>query len=154
MGRLIKPWNSTVVQAKLECWISIGCWKVRLWQMRGVEAWMLVHWGTHHLGGVIGRWLRLGRALGCWIPIGPALIRGHWGGWAGRWILIGWAAAPSSPPSPGLLGMWRGERSSWRCTNNGGCRGITKVHRGITKVHSGTARCRRRGVVNPIHAAS
>ena len=55
--------------------------------------------------------------------------------------------------------MWRGERSSWRCTNNGGCRGITrvhrgitKVHRGITKVHSGAARCRRRGVVNPIHA--
>ena len=63
--------------------------------------------------------------------------------------------------------MWRGERSSWRCTNNGGCRGITsvhrgitkvhsgitKVHRGITKVHSGAARCRRRRVVNPIHAA-
>ena len=69
-------------------------------------------------------------------------------------------AVPSSPPSPGLLGLWRGERSSWRCTNNGGCRGITKVHRGITKVHrgitkvqSGAARCRRRGVVNPIHAA-
>ena len=56
--------------------------------------------------------------------------------------------------------MWRGERSSGRCTNNGGCqgitivhRGITKVHRGITKVHSGAARCRRRGVVNPIYAA-
>ena len=63
--------------------------------------------------------------------------------------------------------MWRGERSSWRCTDNGGCRGITivhrgitkvhrgitKVHRGITKVHSGAARCRRLGVVNPIHAA-
>ena len=54
------------------------------------------------------------------------------------------------PPSPGLLGMWRGERSSWRCTNNGRGRGITKVHRGITKVHrgitkvhSGAARCRR-----------
>ena len=128
---------------------------------------MLVHWGTHHLGGVIGCWLRLGRALGCWIPIGPALIRGHRGGWARRRILIGWAAVPSSPPSPGLLGMWRGERSSWRCTNNGGCRGITsvhrgitkvhrgitKVHRGFTKVHSGAARCRRRRVVNPIHAA-
>ena len=56
--------------------------------------------------------------------------------------------------------MWRGERSSWRCTNNGGCRGITsvhsgitKVHRGITKVHSGAARRRRRRVINPIHAA-
>ena len=49
--------------------------------------------------------------------------------------------------------MWRGERSSWRCTNNGGCRGITRIHRGITKVHSGAARCRRRGIVNPIHAA-
>ena len=49
--------------------------------------------------------------------------------------------------------MWRGERSSWRCTNNGGCRGITSVHRGITKVHSGAARCRRRRVMNPIHAA-
>ena len=70
--------------------------------------------------------------------------------------------------------MWRGERSSWRCTNNGGCwditsvhrgitkvhrgitsvhRGITKVHRGITKVHSGVARRRRRRVINPIHAA-
>ena len=31
--------------------------------------------------------------------------------------------------------------------------GITKVHRGITKVHSGAARCRRHGVMNPIHAA-
>ena len=56
--------------------------------------------------------------------------------------------------------MWRGERSSWRCIDNGGYRGITivhrgitKVHRDITKVHSGEARCRRRGVVNPIHAA-
>ena len=55
-------------------------------------------------------------------------------------------ALNSSPPSPGLLGMWRGRRSSWRCTNNGGCRCITKVH-------NGAARCRRRGVVNPVHAA-
>ena len=53
--------------------------------------------------------------------------------------------------------MWRGERSSWRCTNDGGCRditsihrGITRVHRGITKVHSGAA---RRRIINPIHAA-
>ena len=42
--------------------------------------------------------------------------------------------------------MWRGERSSWRCTNNGGCRGITKVH-------SGAARRRQRRIINPIHAA-
>ena len=32
-------------------------------------------------------------------------------------------------------------------------RGITSVHRGITKVHRGTARRRRRGIINPIHAA-
>ena len=56
--------------------------------------------------------------------------------------------------------MWRGERSSWRCTNNGGCRGIpsvhrgiTKVHRGITKIHSGAARRRQRRIINPIYAA-
>ena len=56
--------------------------------------------------------------------------------------------------------MQRGERSSWRCTNNGGCwgiisvhRGVTRVHRGITKVHSGAARRRRRRIINPIHAA-
>ena len=56
--------------------------------------------------------------------------------------------------------MWRGERSSWRCTINGGCwgitsvhRGITLVHRGITKVHSGAARGRRHRVMNPIHVA-
>ena len=56
--------------------------------------------------------------------------------------------------------MWRGERSSWRCTNNSGCRGITsvhrgitKVHKGITKVHSGAARRRRRRIINTIHAA-
>ena len=114
--------------------------------MRGVESWMLIHWGAHHLGEVIGRWLGSGRALRCWILIGPALIRGHWGGWVVCWILIVWAAVPSSPPSPGLLGLWRGKRSSWRCTGNGGCRGIFKVH-------NGAARCRRRGVVNPIHVA-
>ena len=49
--------------------------------------------------------------------------------------------------------MWRGERSSWRCSNNGRCRGITSMHRGITKVHSGAARRRRRRIINPIHAA-
>ena len=49
--------------------------------------------------------------------------------------------------------MWRGKRSSWRCTDNGGCRGIISVHRGITKVHSGAARRRRRRIINPIHAA-
>ena len=48
--------------------------------MRGVDALAFVHWGTLHLGGVTGRWLILGRSLGCQIPIGPALIRGHWGG--------------------------------------------------------------------------
>ena len=46
----------------------------------------------------------------------------------------------------GTSWLWRGERSSWRCTGNGGCSGTIKVH-------NGAARCRRRGVVNPIHAA-
>ena len=36
--------------------------------------------------------------------------------------------------------------SSFSGTGNGGCRGIIKVH-------NGEARCRRRGVMDPIHAA-
>ena len=42
--------------------------------------------------------------------------------------------------------MWRGVRSSRRFTGNGGCRGIIKVQ-------NGAARCRRRGVMDLIHAA-
>ena len=177
-GRLIKPWKFTALQAKWKCRISIGRWNGRLCQMRGVDALVLVHWGTLHLGGVTGLWLMLGHSLGCWIAIGPVLIRGHWGGWAGRWIFIGWAAIPS----PWLSGMRQSERSSsWGANGNGGRLGITskhrgstrfrmgitrfhmgitrfytsitRLHRGITIIHISAARRRRRRIVDPVHAA-
>ena len=47
--------------------------------MRRVDALALVHRSTHHLGGVTGLWLMLGRSLEPCILIGPALIWGHRG---------------------------------------------------------------------------
>ena len=129
LGRLIKPRKFTAVQAKWEFWIIIGCWNGRLCQMRRVEAWEILHWGTPHLGEVIGRWLGSGHSLGCWI--GPAVIRGYWGGWAARCILIGCPGSLPSPPSPGFLMLWLGGKSSWRFLRNGGCRGISTVNPGL-----------------------
>ena len=39
-----------------------------------------------------------------------------------------------------------GSKSSWELLRNGGCRGTSKFQIGV-------ARCRRRGVMDPIHAA-
>ena len=63
--------------------------------MRGVEAWMLIHWGTHHLGEVIGL---------TWVVSRSGMLNFHWpsahpgslgrlsgalnSDWLSRWFLL------------------------------------------------------------------
>ena len=61
--------------------------------------------------------------------------------------MTGCAGSLSSPPSPGLLGIWLGGRSSWLLFQDG-------RRRGIRGFHGWAAWSRWRGVLNPIHAAS
>ena len=129
----------------------LGNWD-SIWANLG-DQWLSQKWHLHLCGSCLHVPVR-DQVQWMWMQQG-------WYCWAGRWILIGWAAVPPPPPSPRLLGMRQGERSSRRCTNvNGGCRGITSMHRGITRIHrgitiihSGAARRRRRRIVNPIHVA-
>ena len=50
-----------------------------------------------------------------------------------RRILIGRAVVLPSPPSPGLLGLWLGVRSSRRSTGNGGWWSIIKILHGAAR---------------------